>query len=84
MIAPFELEVLRDRALALVVLGVRLVHRRGHDVILAAADEEERRAVRVPVVDPCLLVARLEVRDQTVRPDPAPGCRDVVPVVDAL
>ena len=84
VVAAFEFEVLRDRAFSLVVLGIRLVYRRRHDVILAAADEEERRAVRVPVVDPCLLMSGLEVRDQAVCPDPAPGCRDVVPVVDLL
>jgi hypothetical protein len=38
-------------------------------VVLLAADEQQRSAVLL-VVDPCLLVARLEVCDQAVDPDP--------------
>ena len=81
VIAAFELVVLGDRV-ALVVLGVRLVHRRGHDVVLAAGDEEERRAVRVLVVDPRLLMTGLEVGDEAVGPDPVARGGDVVALVD--
>jgi hypothetical protein len=75
--APGQLLVLGDRRGLLVLLGVPAVHRRGHDVVLPAGDEQQRCAV-LRVVDPGLLVAGLEVRDQPVAPHPGARGRDGV------
>src|SRR5256885_1561438 len=58
VVPALELEVLGERGRVVVVPGIGPVDRGRHDVVLLAADEQQRSTVLV-VVDPCLLVARL-------------------------
>src|SRR5262245_47668688 len=78
--AALELAVVGVRR-GLVVLEVRAVHGRGHDVVGAAGDEQQRRALVVVEVDPGVLVTGREVGQDAV-PDPAAGGGDVVALVD--
>ena len=66
-----------------VVLDVRLVDRRRHDVVLAPRYEEQGRAVFVPEVDVGVLVARGEVSEG---PSPHEAARsgDMVALVDLV
>src|SRR5262245_18030826 len=64
-----------------VLLLVRSLYRRRHQVVLAAGDEQQRSTLIQVVVHPGLLVARLEVGDQAVGPDPVARRRNVEPVV---
>src|SRR3712207_2980270 len=66
-----------------VVLDVRLVDRRRHDVVLAPRYEQQRRALFVPEVDVGVLVTRGEVREG---PSPHEAARrgDVVALVDLV
>ena len=79
MRAALVLDDLGDRALRLVVLRVRALDRRGHEVILAARDEEQRRPVGVLVVD-AVVGPRMDVRERTA-PEHA-ARRDVVTLVE--
>src|SRR3954451_21807105 len=72
--APRELPVVRVRGRLRVVVGVGLVDLGGHDVVLAARDEQQRRPLVVADVHPRLLVARGEV-GQHAAPDPGAGRR---------
>src|SRR5919112_2989286 len=81
--ATFELLVVRYRLGVTVVLGVRLLDRRRHDVVLAARYEQERRALLVAEVDVGVLVTRREVRKHPV-PHEATRRRDVVALVGLL
>src|SRR3954469_16504598 len=78
--APRELDVVRVRSRLRVVVRVGLVDLGGHDVVLAARDEQQRRPFAVAEVDPRLLVARGEV-GQHAAPDPGAGRGDVVALV---
>ena len=68
---------------ALPALGVLLVDLRGHDLVLAPGDEEQRCAVGLGVVDPRVRVAGRDVGERAV-PDPSARGGDVVAVVDRL
>src|ERR687889_2133575 len=81
--AAFELLVVRYRLGVAVVLGVRLVYRRRHDVVLAARYEQERRPLLVAEVDVGVLVTGREVRKHPI-PHEAPRRGDVVALVDLL
>src|SRR5215208_233901 len=59
--APREHLVVCHRLGVAVVLGVRLVDSRRHEVVLASRYEQERRPVLVPEVDVGVLVAGREV-----------------------
>ena len=71
---------LGQRVLRLVVLGVRPLDRRRHQVVLAAGDEQQRRPLVVLVVDPVVVVAGVDVR-QRAAPEDAARRRDVVALV---
>ncbi len=73
--------VLGDRALGLVVLGVRGLHSGRHDVVLGARQEQQRCAVGILEVDPGVLVARLEIGEHRVEQD-ASRRRDVIALVE--
>src|SRR5919112_2288671 len=81
--AAFELLVVRYRLGVAVVLGVRLVYRRRHDVVLAARYEQERRPLLVAEVDVGVLVTGREVRKHPI-PHEAPRRGDVVALVGLL
>src|ERR671916_1024894 len=81
--ASFELLVVRYRLGMAVVLGVGLAYRWGHDVVLAARYEQERRAVLVAEVDVGVLVTRREVGKHPI-PHEAPRRGDVVALVGLL
>src|SRR5919112_6274322 len=81
--AALELLVVCYRLGVAVVLGVGLVYRRRHDVVLAARYEQERRPLLVAEVDVGVLVTRREVRKHPV-PYEAPRRGDVVALVGLL
>src|ERR671920_172930 len=81
--AAFELLVVRYRLGVTVVLGVGLVDRRRHDVVLAARYEKQRRPLLVAEVDVGILVTGREVRKHPV-PHEAPRRGDVVALVGLL
>src|SRR5919112_4573045 len=81
--AAFELLVVRYRLGVTVVLGVGLLDRRRHDVVLAARYEKQRRAVLVAEVDVGVLVTRREVGKHPI-PHEAPRRGDVVALVGLL
>lgn len=74
-----ELLDLGDRV-RLVVLRVRPLDIRRHEMVLAARDEEQQSTVVVSVVDPRSLVAGLEVGEHDAPQDPA-RCRNGVAFV---
>ena len=68
------LDDLRDRV-RLVVLRVRLLDLRRHQMVLAAGDEEQRHAVVVLVVDVRVVLAGMDVgEDAAPRYGRTPGC----------
>src|SRR5918997_6763574 len=81
--ASFELLVVCYRLGVTVVLGVRLLDRRRHDVILAARYEQQRRPLLVAEVDVGVLVTRREVGKHPI-PHEAPRRGDVVALVGLL
>src|ERR671916_756088 len=74
---PLELLVVRDGLDVPVVLGVRLLDRRRHDVVLAARYEQQGRTVLVLEVHVVLLMAGREVGGSSDPHQPA-RCRDMV------
>jgi hypothetical protein len=71
MRAPRVLLDLRDGP-GLVVLGVRPLHRRRHEVVLTTGEEQQRGPVVVVVVDPRVLSAGWIVANalsQKIRPE---------------
>src|SRR5919107_765497 len=81
--AAFELLVVGYRPGVAVVLGVGLVDRRRHDVVLAARYEQQRRPLLVAEVDVGILVTGREVRKHPV-PHEAARRGDVVALVGLL
>src|SRR5918992_1552668 len=71
--ASFELLVVCYRLGVTVVLGVRLLDRRRHDVILAARYEQQRRPIFIPEVHVVLLMAGREVGGSSDPHQPARG-----------
>src|ERR671920_2122378 len=81
--ASFELLVVRYRLGVAVMLGVGLVYRGRHDVVLAARYEQQGRTILVAEVDVGVLVTGREVRKHPV-PHEAPRRGDVVALVGLL
>src|SRR5215208_4431701 len=81
--ASRELLVVCNGAGVAVVLGVRLVDRWRHEVVLPTRYEQQRRPILVPEVHVDVLVARGEVGQ---RPGPHEAARsgDVVALVDLI
>src|SRR5215216_5307673 len=81
--APRELLVVGYGLGVAVVLGIGLVDRRRHEVVVAPRYEQQRCAILVPEVHVDVLVARCEVGEGP-GPHEAARRRDVVALVDLV